>query len=151
MIMAIAQIAFYKGRKRLFNRLVSWWTQGPYSHCEFIETIDVDGMATCWSSSFSDGGIRRKKIKLTPEHWDIVRIEITEDKFCSIISWFKSHLMAGYDVIGLFGFIYAPTKNIPGKWFCSEAVAESLGFEESWRLSPNALYTVLRYIEKNKR
>ena len=60
----MVKIAMYKGRKRVFNRLVSWWTRGPYSHTELV----IDGV--CYSSSFLDKGVRKKAIELDPENTD---------------------------------------------------------------------------------
>jgi len=31
------------------------------------------------------------------------------------------------------------------KWFCSEALAESIGMRESWRYGPNGLMAVLKF------
>lgn len=39
------KVAFYKGRHRLFDRLVQWWTRGPYSHCELLLYGLPDGTA----------------------------------------------------------------------------------------------------------
>ena len=53
-------IAFYRGRARLFNRLVCWWLRGPYSHCEALIDPLPDGRWLCASSSYMDGGVRLK-------------------------------------------------------------------------------------------
>lgn len=66
--------AFYKGRKRLFNRLTAWWLRGPYSHCELIVGTDLQGRSICASSSFMDGGVRIKAMHLDVEHWDLVEV-----------------------------------------------------------------------------
>ena len=67
------QVAFYKGTRSglsgLFNRLVRWWTRGPYSHCEVVFTDEPskDGGVLCGSSSKLDGGVRLKFVVLDPE------------------------------------------------------------------------------------
>lgn len=33
---AVIEIAFYKGRTRWLDRVIQWWTKGPYSHCEVV-------------------------------------------------------------------------------------------------------------------
>ena len=61
------QVAFYKGKKRLFNRLTAWWLRGLYSHCELVLGYEADGRAICVASSFLDGGVRQKGLAtLTP-------------------------------------------------------------------------------------
>lgn len=69
------QVAFYKGRKRLFNRLTSWWLRGAYSHCELLLGTDPLGRTICASSSFMDGGVRVKHMVLDPAHWDVINVE----------------------------------------------------------------------------
>ena len=68
------QAAFYKGRKRLFNRITSWWLRGTYSHCELVLETDSNGLAVCASSSALDGGVRIKHMRLDPAHWDLVPV-----------------------------------------------------------------------------
>ena len=141
--MAVMQVAFYKGRSRLFNRLVSWWTRGPYSHCELIVEYMPNGAAVCWSSSFLDGGVRRKVMKLNPEHWDVVQLEVDAVDLIRAQAWFEQRAGAGYDVLGLLGFVWRAAKDHALRWFCSEAVAAALGYAQAWRFSPNDLYPIL--------
>lgn len=65
------KLALYKstrpGLPGLYNRLVRWWTDSEYSHCELVFS---DGM--CGSSSWLDGGVRLKRIELDPDHWDVI-------------------------------------------------------------------------------
>lgn len=148
--MAELRIAFYKGRKKLFNRLVSWWTQGLYSHCELIESFEDNGDANCWSSSFTDGGVRLKTIALKEENWDIETISVPQFVIDDAVAWFKEHNGDAYDVAGLFGFVWAAAKHSSDKWFCSEAVAAALGLKEAWRISPNALRAFVDVLDLQK-
>ena len=131
----MVRVAFYKGKTRFFNKAVAWWTRGPYSHCELI----VDGKS--YSSSFLDGGVRVKEIVYDPEHWDIVNVPWADA--AKAVAWFQAHMGQGYDVIGLAGFVVRRVEDDRGKYFCSEAVASSLGYEDAWRFDPNTLYPVL--------
>lgn len=124
------QIAFYKGRDRLFDRAVQWWTEGPYSHCELV----MDGL--CYSSSLRDGGVRVKFIDLSSGRWDVVPVGGDEQ---AARRWFSEHQDAGYDVPGLFGFVLSWRVDSRSRWFCSEAVAEALQLGSSWTISPNDL------------
>jgi hypothetical protein len=141
--MATVQIAFYKGRVRLFNRLVAWWTRGPYSHCELIASYTADGTAVCWSASIADGGVRRKEIKLDPDHWDLLDVPAGNGALGGALAWFGNNAGSAYDVAGLLGFVWRASADNKLRWFCSEAVAAALGFGQAWRFSPNDLYAVL--------
>lgn len=138
------QVAFYKGTDRLFNRAVSWWQRGPYSHCELITGYQGDE-AVCYSASFQDKGVRCKVMVLKPDHWDLVNVEVTQERANQAHSWFLDHLGEGYDLAGLVGFVWGPWAHRPDKWFCNEAVGAALGLQEAWRLCPNGLAAALRY------
>ena len=133
-------VAFYKGRKRLFNRLVSWYLRGAYSHCELVTRTDENGVSDCISSSFMDGGVRLKRMRLDPAHWDLVEVDGDPRK---VHYWLDMHEGDGYDVLGLLGFVWRRQKGYQDKWFCSEAVAEALGMQESWRFDPMTLWAAL--------
>ena len=133
------KVAFYKSKKRLFNRLVSWWTNGPYSHVELVLETMVCGYV-CASASNLDGGVRTKKMDLPKGTWDIIDVPVDN---LAAIAWFAEHEGQPYDLLGLFGFIGRRGTQDQGKWFCSEAVAAALGYTEPWRYDPNTLFTTL--------
>ena len=128
------KLAFYKGRTRLFDRAVQWWTRGPYSH---VELVFSDGIAA--SSSVRDGGVRLKRIEWKPERWDFVDAIGDEG---AARRWFEAHVGQRYDYLGLFGFLWRPNGGANRRWFCSEAVAAALGMTDAWRFCPNTLYVV---------
>jgi hypothetical protein len=136
------KVAFYKGRKRLFNKLVSWWTRGPYSHCELVFS---DGQSA--SSSFMDGGVRYKRILYNHDHWDFIELgpEFDEQK---AREWFDEHLGNGYDVAGIIGFVNPRISQDKQKEFCIEAVLSALEFTESWRYNLNTAYSALLRVQK---
>ncbi len=134
------QVAFYKGRKRLFNRLTSFWLRGPYSHCEVIVGTSPTGKAICISSSFLDGGVRIKHIALKPEHWDVIDVGGDPN---DAWHWAAHHEGQGYDLLGFVGFIYRVLGQDDNRWFCSEAVADMLGIPDAWRFDPCSLYAAL--------
>lgn len=140
------QIAFYKGTRPgipgLFNRAVRWWTRGPYSHCELVLWRLADGRAVCGSSANLDGGVRRKIIDLDPERWDV--IDLPWLKQGPVLDWFMQHDGEAYDTLGLFGFVWRRGDGDRDRWYCSEACAAAMGFDESWRFDPNTLAAVVR-------
>ena len=138
------QAAFYKSTRQgiagIYNRLVRWWDNGKYSHVEIIFSDGLSG-----SSSFMDGGVRLKKIEYDPEKWDFVELDINELK---ARTWFENHQGCKYDIIGNLRFLidFLPDNN--DKFFCSEAIAESFGYSDSWRYSPNILFSIVSYRSK---
>lgn len=132
--MSQALVLFYKGKSRIFNRLVSWWTRGKYSHVEIV----IDGI--WYSSSGMDGGVRAKKIDFDSSKWDIVHVECDH---AQVVRWFERNESKKYDYLGLFGFIFRVVEGDKDKYFCSEAVAASLGIIDPWRYCPNTLFSAL--------
>lgn len=144
------QIAFYKGTRPglagLFNRAVRWWTRGPYSHCELVLWRLADGRAVCGSSANLDGGVRRKIIYLDPARWDVIDIPWANQS--AALDWFIRHEGDGYDVRGLFGFVWRRGDGDRDKSYCSEACTAALGFDEPWRFDPNTLAAVVRSMSR---
>ncbi|SFB96938.1 hypothetical protein SAMN05216344_106135 [Polaromonas sp. OV174] len=134
------KVAFYKGRKRLFNRLTAWWLRGDYSHVEIILGTDAAGLAICASSSMMDGGVRIKHMRLDPAHWDV--IEVGGDA-AAAWAWLAEREGQGYDYLGLLGFVARVLGHDKGRWVCSEAVAAMLGMPDAWRFDPCSLYAAL--------
>lgn len=140
------RLAFYKAQDHLFDRLVSWWTKGPYSHVEIIVDAVGDGYYACLSSSFRDGGVRIKNMPLPADRWDIVEVRLPVDEEKALL-WYRNYHGAKYDVLGLFGFVFRRGIEDDHKWFCSEVAADILSFAEPWRYDPNALHaTLTRYV-----
>ena len=100
-------------------------------------------LSLCASSSYADGGIRKKQILLSASEWDCISIDITDEEYQYIHKWIDSHIGLKYDVLGLFGFIFRPIDDDRNKFFCSEAVAGMLGIPEGWRFDPNTLFAFL--------
>lgn len=128
-------VAFYKGRERILNRLISWWTRGKYSHVELV--LD-NGISI--SSSFMDGGVRYKRIDYNPDNWDFIEVgPVTDD----IKMMADSLIGMKYDLRGILGFVIRSVADDRKKMFCSEAVMHLLGYDEPWRFSPNTASIIL--------
>jgi hypothetical protein len=138
--------AFYKsthsGLPGVYNRFVRWWDHGTYSHCELVFS---DGMSA--SASYMDGGVRFKQIEFDPLKWDFVELPgHLED---AARAWFVAHEGRAYDLLGNLRFMIGPLPLSRDKWFCSSALASSLGLSDGWRFSPNALYSALKLLVQN--
>jgi hypothetical protein len=130
-------IALYKNKQHTFNRLVSWWTKGPYSHCELIFS---DGMSA--SSSFRDKGARVKRIGYKPANWDFIVLPSLFNE-SQAREWFTNHAGIGYDVLGIAGFVVGALPESKGKAFCSESLLLAIGFKEAYRFYPNHIAPML--------
>lgn len=133
--------ALYKatrpGIQGLYSRAARFVDRGPYSHCELIFT---DGLSA--SASYIDKGVRIKRIDYDPEHWDFVDLVGFDEKAAR--AWFEAHQGEPYDLPGNLQFIVWFVPAGYGKWFCSEAIMEALGFQDSWRFGPNGAAAALR-------
>ena len=147
------KVAFYKYPKTkpfyttVFNRLTCWWTRGQYSHVEIVLS-EQDGVYECGSSSARDHGVRVKSMPLPPAKWDIVEIEGDPER---VRAWFVRESGRKYDYLAWLGFLFRRERGSTTKWFCSEAIADCLGYRDSWRFDPNTLFVVLKKGEKNGR
>lgn len=136
------KLAFYKGRvldnpqAHLIDNIICWWTRSKYSHVEVV-IAETDYGSICWSSSFRDGGVRKKLIDIESGHWDIVETDWDVEK---AVKWFKENVGAKYDILALLGFIIPFNFNTENKFFCSEAIARSLDFDNAEKTDPKHLY-----------
>ena len=121
----MVRVAFRYGDSRLFSRAVCWFRGGDSAHCEVALDWDhATGEALCFSSSFLDGGVRQKRMPLPPEKWRVYELDVEDLR---VWGWFFENNGAGYDILGLFGFVWRPVRGWLGKWFCSEAAAAMIG------------------------
>ncbi len=132
--------AFYRGTRPgvpgIYNRLVRRWERGDYSHCELIFS---DGMSG--SASFMDHGVRLKQIDYDSSRWDF--LVLPDELETDARAWFEAHKGEPYDLMGNVHLVIGFFPHDSDHSFCSEALAESLGIMEAFRLGPNALYSVL--------
>ncbi|ERI52170.1 hypothetical protein N878_01175 [Pseudomonas sp. EGD-AK9] len=141
--MGLIYLALYKGKGRLFNRLIRLWTRSRYSHCEIVMP---DGR---WlSASAMDGGVRAKYIELNLAHWDLIPLPWANTN--RIAHLFRQHAGKGYDWAGIFfSQLLASGLHSRRRMFCSEFCAAALGFDTSaQRFSPAMLGEVAHRINR---
>lgn len=130
-------LAFYKQRKKLHDKLISFTSRGPYTHVELI----VDGK--CYSSSARDNGCRWKyqeHMNLDDDSkWDIFEIkqerqdkyigeEIRNSYLNSLNIDYKTHKnkKGGYDYPSIILFhilrLFFLPKFFRDKYICSDIV-----------------------------
>ena len=134
------QLALFKGEGDFLNRLIRWWTNSPYSHCELV----VRG--TCYSSSVRDGGVRAKVMALPADKWDVIELPWADDD--AVTDWFIAHERDRYGWLDLLtGQLLGMQRDHRGV-FCSEACAKALGLRNATRMSPQALLDACLDINK---
>lgn len=140
--MGLIYLALYKGKGKLFNRLIRLWTRSQYSHCELVMP---DGR---WlSASAMDGGVRAKRIELDLEHWDLFPLPWADKHHIQAL--FQHHRGKGYDWLGIFLSQVLPLAvNSQRRMFCSEFCAAALGFASAQRYSPALLAEVVQCINR---
>lgn len=141
--MGLIYLAAYKGKGKLFNRLIRLWTRSHYSHCELVMP---DGR---WlSASAMDGGVRTKRIAFNAEHWDLIPVAWADSK--RIEQVFTHHFGKGYDWLGILLSQFLPIGiDSRQRMFCSEFCAAALGFHDvAARFSPVLLCETVRSINR---
>lgn len=97
--------------------------RGPWrrvTHVEAIHEEHDDGTVTIASSSLRDGGVRDKRVRLTPGHWLIV--DVPQWSVRDSLRLLAVTYGDGYDVSGA-GATVLPLRHREGRWFCTEWVA----------------------------
>ena len=90
------QLLFYKRGKTFLERLICFWTCGPYYHVamlfgtDLIEAIDTAGVHVIGDA------------KLNPANFDILIIDMTPEQIDNVRSFLSGELGCGYDWVGLF-------------------------------------------------
>lgn len=143
-------LVFYTGKGTLMDRVIRLITRSPYSHVELVlGDLSNDSPRTLLSilANARDGGVRQKSIVFQAERWELLPIE----GWSGDQVWIRVEAELGrpYDYLGiLLNFTVQIRRHLRGSWFCSELCSElcgdALGLEQPHRLSPGALYDVVK-------
>lgn len=118
----MAQMAFYKGKGRFFDKVVRWWTGGKYSHCELVFSNDTYFSADAWENE-----VRFKRMFPNPENWDFVALNLTQKEELVVRAWCDSQEGKRYDYTGILLSQVMPLHiEDPNRWFCSELCVAAL-------------------------
>lgn len=130
-------VAFRKNGKHVGDKVIRWWDDGLYSHCEIIFN---DGL---WASaSYMDGKkVRGKYVTPDPDSWDFITLPDSYEQPAR--DFYNKTVGTAYDLFGQVRFIVAPYRGGGDKYWCSEWVAAALNLREPWRYGPNGLYNVI--------
>ena len=135
----MVQLAMYKGKGKVGNALIRWWTSSPYSHCELV----VNGV--CYSSSLMDGGVRAKAIALNPDHWDL--FELPDSLATQILDYFEKTKGQKYSWLDLIrSQVFNANLDEEDAAFCSDWCAAALGIPNPTLYSPRTLNELVSII-----
>lgn len=153
-------IGAHKGERitaRLGDKVIRWaqrWYSLPakeVTHTEALIGGDARSAIIASSSLVDDngdgkGGVRIKHgVALKPHNWIVLDLPDTPARNAmEAARWFAEHDGQPYDSLGAPGSVAGPLLgHSPDNWFCSEAVATSMGFKDAHMLPPAAFYTLL--------
>ncbi len=147
--MQTISIHFYKSKHgKLYDKLISLFTFGPYSHVEMNF-----GFGKSFSSSPRDGGVRFKNISYEKGKWDSVLIEVDREQQSIMEKFCQEQVGKNYDFLGCFGVFFRVFRGPKRKWFCSEVIAAALqsvnilnSSEKYHYISPSKLYKLVSAI-----
>lgn len=123
------KVALYTGNhdSDSFSVRAGWWItrkvqKGPYSNTTHVEAIHneySDGSVNIASSSLRDGGVRAKRVLLTPGFWNIVDVPMWDVQ--QSINLLQATQGCKYNLRGAIAtaFIGSPEA---GRYFCNEWV-----------------------------
>jgi hypothetical protein len=125
----MVSLAFYIGKKGLYNKLLSLFMQ--IKHVELV----VNNL--CYSSSAMDGGVRRKSIDISNGNWLVVPFEVKYES--EIIKFYQQTKKRKYDHVAailnhLFRFSIDVFKR---RHTCSEWCILAINKANRTNLNPN--------------
>lgn len=117
------KLIFYKAKTGvLFDKLVSFFDKGDYSHVEIV-LHETEAYWVTVGSSNRDGGVRVAYINKS-DHWDVVETQ------ADVVKDLQPYMGAGYDWIGLGRTIYSWWPYCKKRWVCSTFAAEVFGIAD---------------------
>lgn len=132
------KIYFYKNyTNNIISRLIHFFQTilkckeyAKYTH------VELQIGETSYSSSFMDGGVRKKNINYDESHWDFIEMIISEEEMFSILDFFEEQEGKKYDLRNIFLSQFFNFKNDNcDKWVCSELVTKLLSFVSGIKLN----------------
>ncbi len=110
-------LIFYKGKGVAADKLIRFWTKSPLSHSE-IETID----GYYCSNDPKTRIMRRKKIFLSEEEWEVCFIALPYEVAKHVHSHQLKKCGSKYDWKGIFfSQFFKFGYSAKNKWFCSKS------------------------------
>lgn len=122
-------LAFYKSSSptaTAWDKTIAFLDGSMYSHVELAVKREDDSY-DCYSSSNRDDGIRYKNMKLDPEKWDLVPVDVSSR---TVVDKYLENKGCKYDYLGLLATKIKFMKGFKKRWYCSEFCAYVLGYKD---------------------
>ena len=137
-------IVFYKDNFKWWSRLIKWWTNSKYSHCEFYDGEYLLGIS-------NEQRVRMKKQPLNEKKWDI--FELNVDIKTAIHNFYLETQGAKYDWLGiLLSNIFNFHRHNKDQYTCSEWVSTIIDRELNiivpknyYQITPQDIYEILKF------
>jgi hypothetical protein len=137
----MVKLALYKGKGKIGNAFIRWWTGSIYSHCE----IAVGDM--CYSSSIMDKGVRSKKIDLYDGKWDLIELPLVKEE--DVLSYFSDTDHHSYGWLNLItSQMFNLNRGVDKSQFCSQWCANVMRVPNPLSYSPDSLGKLAIYINE---
>jgi len=137
------KLAFYKNYKRdildysiaVFQFLFLAGKHSKYTHTE----INIRGLS--YTSSYVDGGVRKKKINYSEENWEVLEFEVSAESVDKMLSFFENEEGKKYDLLNIFfaQFLHIPIER-KDRWICSEICAKMLDLTDEFKMKHRPVY-----------
>ena len=157
-------LAFYKAWNNKFaditDRVIGVWTNGPYSHVEYIVFDENKGHYIMCSALGTCNCVRCKKHEFNTLIYDYIEVEIENPN--RVVEFFELIEGSKYDFKGIIlSQIFPLGMDNPNEWFCSESCTKAsqlsgIKNKDLWKvkpesISPNDLAYKLGLIETDKK
>lgn len=140
------KIVFYKSNYRWWSRLIKWWTNSNYSHCElYINDRYLLGIS-------DEQQVRIKRYDLSSDKWDSIDLKIDDKLEWIVNDFFEQTQGAKYDWKAIIlSNIFNRRKQDKTKYTCSEWISELLDLRYNifqpkryYMITPQDVYDVFR-------
>lgn len=154
--MKTVYVASYKGKGKLFNKLLRWLDISPYSHTELALQLNPDGTWLCCSSSMMDGGVRFKAIDIHSGNWDLIEFQVSDEQYSAMLDFCAKKVLqqVKYDCLGMLGAGFIGLRQNKKKEFCNEFVGNAMALmfdiREPFRLRPASFHNQMLAIQSAK-
>ena len=137
-------IAFYKGKETMWDKFVSFITRSNITHVELYHN------GFFYSSSSSDKGVRRKRMTIDIDKWEVIELPYNE-KYYELNDIYSITMDADYDYTSVFINWLGIQKDMNSKsFFCVEYVVLLLNYLYGLKLKgnvmPNKLFNQIKGI-----
>ncbi|WP_064610556.1 hypothetical protein [Streptobacillus moniliformis] len=136
-------VVFYKDNYKWWSRLIKWWTNGNYSHCEFYSGKELIGIS-------NEQSVRKLKQPLNKDKWDIFKLK--KDITLEVEQFYTETQGSKYDWKGiLWSCIFNRKKQNYKKYTCSEWLLNAIDnscdivYPKNYIMySPTEVYEILK-------